>query len=405
MNNKATQTPLKRSISLPLIIFYGLGTILGAGFYALLGKVAKHSAMYCPIAFLIAALVAFFTAVSYAELSSRYPVSAGEAYFVKKAFNKQWLSAVVGWLTILTGLVSAGAIAHGFFGYFQVFVQMPEWVVICGLILALGAISAWGITQSVIIAMIITLIEIGGLLLVIFIAGEHLKQLPMVWQQMIPGFSWKEWSGIFTGAFLAFYAYVGFEDMENVAEEVKDPERNLPYAMFIVMIVATLLYLLVAVTVTLALPMEQLANSAAPLALIIEHQGYSPIIISLISLIAMVNGALVQIIMATRILYGMSKQKNAPEIFGRVNKKTQTPIIATIIITMMTLAFALWLPIETLAKTTSAILLCVFILINISLIIIKRRSGDQPGSASYSILFPIIGALLSALFLAVQFNF
>lgn len=396
-------TPLKRSLSLTLMIFYGLGTILGAGFYALIGKVAKHSVMHTPLAFLVAALVAFFTAISYAELSSRFPVSAGGAYFVKKAFNKKWLSGLIGWLTILTGLVSAGAIANGFAGYLQVFVPIPQWLAIVGLIVVLGAIAVWGITESVITAMIITIIEIFGLLMVVFIAGEHLKQLPTVYKEMIPSFNWKEWSGIFSGAFLAFYAYIGFEDMVNVAEEVKNPERNLPYAIFIVMAAATLLYILVAVTVILAVPINQLGQSAAPLALVIQNQGYSPIIISGISLIAMVNGALVQIIMASRIMYGMANQKNAPKLFGKVNAKTQTPIIATAAMVIMTIFFALWLPMETLAKATSTILLCIFILINVSLIIIKRKTGKITGSACFSIWFPVIGAILCALFLVAQF--
>lgn len=402
MDKKPPNTSLKRSLSLTLMIFYGLGTILGAGFYALIGKVAKHSEMYTPLAILVAAIIACFTAISYAELSSRYPVSAGEAYFIEKAFHQKWLSKLIGWLTILTGLVSAAAIAHGFAGYFQIFIKMPEWYIITGLILILGAIAAWGITESVIVAMVITLVEIFGLLLVVYVARDHLTKLPIFYKQMLPSLNWVEWSGIFSGAFIAFYAYVGFEDMINVAEEVKNVKKTLPHAIFIAMASASLLYLLVAVTVVLALPIEDLAQSKAPLALVIEHQGYSPNIISLISLIAMVNGALIQIIMGSRILYGLANQKCAPSFFGRVNVKTQTPLLATLTIVIVTIIFAICFRIETLAKITSGILLCIFTFINLSLIIIKKTTKPQAGCACYSILFPIVGLVISILFLAIQ---
>lgn len=402
-DNKAdSKVSLKRSISMPLMVFYGLGTILGAGFYALVGKVAAESALYTPLAFIIAAVVAFFTAISYAELSSRFPVSAGEAFYVKKAFHKKWLSSLIGWLTILTGIVSTGAIANGFAGYLQVFIPIPEWFGIFVMIGAVGLVAIWGITESAILATVITLIEIGGMILVVILAGEHLEKLPAVLPDMVPDLKWGVWSGIFSGAFLAFYAFIGFEDMVNVAEEVKDPQRNLPTAFIIVMITSTLLYVLVAVTIILALPLDQLARSAAPLALVMEHQGYSPLLISGISLIALINGGLVNMIMAARIMYGMANQKTAPAFLAKVNHKTQTPIIATGITIGITLVFALWLPIEMLAKITSAVLLCVFIMVNLSLIIIKLRGEQQPGSVCYSIGFPIVGAVLSALFLGIQ---
>ncbi|MGE4349538.1 MAG: APC family permease [Candidatus Berkiella sp.] len=402
MEKNKDKIALKRSLSLGLLIFYGLGTILGAGVYALIGKVAKHAALFSPIAFLLAALISFFTVVSYAELSSRYPVSAGEAYYVRKGFNRKWLSALTGWLIIFTGLVSSAAIANGFAGYLQVFISIPSWLAIIAVILLIATVALWGITESAIMATVITLAEIGGLLLIVFICGDDLKKLPDVWPQMVPSFHINDWSGIAIGAFIAFYAYVGFEDIINVAEEVMAPKENLPLTLFIVLGIATVLYLLVDLSVILALPINALAQSEAPLALVVEQKGYSPILITGISLIALVNGILAQIIMASRVLYGMANQNNAPQIFASVSKTTRTPVIATLLIATIVIIFALCFPIETLAKATSFILLCVFILINLSLIRIKLRYGTQSGSASYSMFFPIMGVVLSFLFLIAQ---
>lgn len=401
MNKKII--PLKRTLSLPLVTFYGLGTILGGGIYALIGKVTQYAGMHIGVVFLLAALIASFTAISYAELSSRLPLSAGEAYYVKTAFNQNWLAGLVGWMVVFTGIVSSATLVHAFAGYLKVFVPIPHWLSFIGIIFILGGLAAWGIRISAMVAMLITLIEIGGLLLVIFITGDSLKQLPSHWQQLIPiSLSFKEWSGILVGAFLAFYAYIGFEDMVNIAEEIKNPAKTLPIAIFLALGMASLLYFMVGIVAVFALPIETLAKSNAPLALIIEHKGYSPILISVISLIAIINGALVQIIMSSRVIYGMAKQRNAPILFSKVHPKTQTPLFATSITMLSILIFTFLFPIETLAKTTSGIILSIFIMIHLSLIVIKMRKYRQAGAVSYSIFFPITGAVLCSLFLLFQ---
>lgn len=402
MEKNKDKVALKRSLSLGLLIFYGLGTILGAGVYALIGKVAKYAALFSPIAFLIAALIAFFTVVSYAELSSRYPVSAGEAYYVQKGFNRKWLSALTGWLIIFTGLVSSAAIANAFAGYLQVFISIPSWLAILSIVFLITAVALWGIAESAIMATVITLIEISGLLLIVFLCGDDLKKLPEVWPQMLPSFQLNDWSGIIAGAFIAFYAYIGFEDIINVAEEVMAPKENLPLTLFVVLSIATLLYLLVDFAVIMAIPIHDLSQSEAPLALVVQQKGYSPLLITGISLIALVNGILAQIIMASRVLYGMANQNNAPQIFTKVSKTTHTPVISTLLTATAVIVFALCFPIETLAKATSFILLCIFMLINTSLILIKLRFGKQSGSASYSMFFPIMGLILSLVFLCAQ---
>lgn len=400
-NNKNFSIPLKRTLSRWAVIFYGLGTILGAGIYVLVGKVAGHAGNFAPLAFLLASFIALFSVISYAELSSRFPKSAGEAFYIQKAFENNWLSALVGWLVVFTGLVSAAVLARGFAGYLQLFVTLPVWLAMVLLVLFLGTVAIWGIKESAILIMLITLIEAGGLLFIIFLPGHELLKASNLWQAFTP-VSIQEWSGIFSGAFIAFYAYIGFEDMVNVAEEIKSPEKNLPPAMFWVLALATLLYLLVALAIISTLSIEELSQSDAPLASFIEKKGYSPILIGLIGLIAVINGALVQMIMASRVLYGMAKQQNAPRALGWVNSFTQTPALATVVVILMVLVFALWFDVEDLAKITSSIMLCVFIMIHLSLIKMKLRKTLPENAVVYSIFFPVTGAILSFFFLISQ---
>lgn len=397
------QAQLKRSLSLPLITFYGLGTIIGAGIYVLIGAVAGKAGMFTPLAFLIAALIAGFTAFSYAELSSRFPKSAGEAVYIQQAFGRRWLSTITGLSVVAIGFVSSATIAKGFVGYLGVFIQLPDWLGITALILSLGIVAAIGINESVWMATIITIIEIGGLIFVILIAGENLTQLPARLPEMIPSFEGTQWVGIFIGAFLAFYAYIGFEDIVNVAEEVKDAPRLLPKAIIIALIASTFLYLSVSLVAVLSLPIDALSTSKAPLAALVEASGYkSTLFISAISLVAVINGALIQVIMASRVLYGMGNTGIAPSILARVHPRTQTPLVSTIIVTLAILILALWLPLVTLAEITSYITLIIFAGINLALFRIKLRKDLPPHVVQYPIWIPFIGMLLCLLLLVIH---
>jgi len=403
---------LQRRLGLYLLTFYGLGNILGAGIYVLIGKVAASAGLYAPISFAIAALVAGFTAFSYAELSARFPVSAGEAVYLEKALGKRWLTLAVGILIALAGMVSAATISRGFVGYLDVFVAAPPAVVLTLLLLVLGALAAWGISQSVKFAAVLTLLEIVGLVLVISVASDSLMLLPERLPELLPTAEPLLWQGIFMGAFLAFYAYIGFEDMVNVAEEVKDPQRTLPRAILLALVISTLLYLLVSLVATLSVPVEALARSDAPLALIYQTAtGREPVLITQIALFAVVNGALIQIIMASRVFYGMASQGwLSVRLAGlaRVHSMTGTPVLATGLVTLMVLVMALWLPLLTLARITSFIVLLVFVLINMALLMIKRRDPSPVGVTVYPSWLAMMGLLLTLSLLGfelfVKFN-
>lgn len=360
----------------------------------LTGKVAAEAGMFAPLAFVLAALIASVTAFSYAELSSRYPRSAGEAAYVLAAFSNRNLSRLTGWAIVLTGVVSAATLANGFVGYFQVFVVLPDQLIIFGVVASLGLLAIWGIKQSMNTAAAITLIEIVGLLIIIAVSSEQLATLPAQATSLIPDAGIAAWTGIMAGTFLAFYAFIGFEDMVNVAEEVVNPSITIPVAIGIAITFSTLLYFIVSVTAVLSLPLDELSNSTAPFALIMERNGYSSSLISLISLIAIVNGTLVQIIMASRVIYGMADQGSAPAWMASISHRTRTPVNATTMVTAIIMILALALPLVSLAKATSFIVLIVFAAVNLSLIRIKLHIGPCENAFSCPIIMPIAGTVL-----------
>jgi basic amino acid/polyamine antiporter, APA family len=394
---------LKRSLSLTLVTLYGLGNILGAGIYVLIGKVAANAGQYAPFSFLVASILAGLTAFTYAELSSRYPLSAGEAVYMQAGFNLKLLSSTVGLLIILAGIVSAATICRGFVGYFHQFVPLSETFIIVVLVSVLGALAAWGIVESVRVAALLTLAELFGLLLVLWVAAPAGEAIIEGLHSMTTSIVLSDWHGIMLGGMLAFYAYIGFEDMVNVAEEVRNPVVNLPRAILIALLVSTLLYMAVALVAITSVPVAELANSDAPLAFIYQRAtGNTPVLISTIAMFAVVNGALIQIIMASRVCYGLSRQGWLPAMFSRVNPFTRTPLISTLLVSLSILIMALWLPIETLARGASLLLLMVFSLVNLALWRIKRRADTAPAGFSVPLWIPVAGFVSSTAFMAYQ---
>ncbi|MGM0679479.1 MAG: APC family permease, partial [Pseudomonadota bacterium] len=386
----------------PLVTFYGIGTILGAGIYVLVGKVAGMAGMLTPLAFLLAALIAGFSAFSYAELAARLPKSASEAIYAQAGFGRISVSRLIGLLMVLVGVVSSATLMHGFAGYLRVYVQWPDIWVISFMILTLGAVVAWGIVQSVLIAVIMTLFEIAGLVLIIGVAGDSLGSIPERWPQLLAPEELFVWYGVLLGAFVAFYAFIGFEDMVNVAEEVIEPSLNLPKAIILVLAIVTLFYLLVTLVSILTVAPDRLAQTNAPLAMVYEQAtGRAPLFITLISLVSVLNGALIQIIMASRVLYGLSRQGWLPALLGQVSGRTRTPVPAIIIVIVAIWLFALSLPLISLARLTSFVTLIIFTLMNVALWRIKQR-GDSYQGYQVPLWVPVAGTLVSALFLVSQ---
>ena len=394
---------LKRSLSLTLVTLYGLGTIIGAGIYVLIGEVVAAAGYLTPAAFLLASIIAGFSAFSYAELSSRLPVSAGEAVYVERAFASRSLATLVGLTMVFIGVVASATLVRGFVGYFQVIMDLDSHLVMVLLVVAISVIAVWGITQSAWLAAMTTLIEIGGLLLILWVARGHFADLPVVVERTVAEISTRGWQGVGAGAFIAFFAFLGFEDIVNVAEETRHPRRNLPLAIILSLLISCALYIILAVISIATVPIDQLAGHDAPLALVYQTAtGHAPTFLVLISIAAIVNGTLIMMIMASRILYGMSRQRWLPAWLARVNARTRTPLWSTLAVASLVLLFALLLPLETLAISTSLLTLAVFFMINLALLVIKRRDPAPPDALCYPRWIPIAGMISSAGFVGSQ---
>lgn len=402
MNNK---NKLKRSLSLPMITFFGLGNIMGAGIYVLVGKVAGEAGYFAPLAFFVASIVAAISAFSYAELSARYPVSAGEAVYLHEGLNVRVLTIGVGLLITIAGMVSTSALVHGFVGYLSVFVDWPNWLTIVSVVLILGTVAIWGIGVSVMVAAIFTIIELIGLLIIVVLGGDYIADTNLQLSSNAFSLSTISWAGVFSAAFLAFYAYLGFEDMVNVAEEVKQPEKNMPRAILIAVVVSTLLYAGVSTVAVMVIEPQQLAVSKAPLADVYQKiTSEKPVLLTVIGLFAVINGALIQIIMASRLLYGMSKNAWLPRFLSHVNPKTNTPIASTLVVIFIVLVLSLLFHLVTLAQITSYIVLSVFALVNLSLIKIKVKDPQPENVRVYSKWIPVMGFLTAFLFIMIEIN-
>ncbi len=384
---------LRRTLGLPLVTLYGLGNILGAGIYVLVGKVAGFAGSSTTLAFIIAMVTAAVTAMSYMELAGRYPVSASVSVYLHRAFGKRWLSTTIGLTMVGGGIASAAALAQGFAGYLNSFVSVPTLIGSVGLLVVLGTIAIKGIGESATMAAVLTGLEVLGLVLVIWFGRDafaHIDVGGLLAIDPAVGIG-----GLFAGAFLAFYAFIGFEDMVNVSEEVKNPSRTMPLAILLALVVSTVLYLLVVVVSTTLVSPAELAGSDAPLTLVFERSGARyGLVLSLIGMIAAMNGVIVQIIMGSRILYGLATEGWIHRSFGTVHRSFQTPVTATLVVIATMIAATAALPLVSLARLTSLLVLIIFTLVNASLIVIKRRHRDHGGYIDVPTAIPYLGVAL-----------
>ncbi len=384
---------LRRTLGLPLLTLYGLGNILGAGIYVLIGKVAGFAGTSTTLAFVVAMVTAAVTAFSYMELAGRYPVSASVSVYLHRAFGKRWLSTVIGLAMVGGGVASAAALAQGFAGYLRSFVPVPTVVSSVGLLMLLGAIAIKGIGESATAAAALTGLEVLGLVLVIWFGRRAFGEVePATVLAIDPAVGV---GGLVAGAFLAFYAFIGFEDMVNVAEEVKNPSRTMPLAILFALLASTVLSLLVVVVATALVPPADLAASEAPLTLVFERSGaHHGQVLSVIGLIAAMNGVIVQIVMGSRILYGLAQEGWIHRGFGRVHRSLRTPVRATLAVLAAMVAGTVLLPLVSLAQLTSLLVLIVFTLVNASLIVIKRRHPEHGGYIDVPTAVPYLGVAL-----------
>ncbi|NIY74832.1 amino acid permease [Thalassospira sp. HF15] len=408
---KPRATKLKRRLSLILVVLYGLGVTIGAGIYVLIGETAAQAGIYAPMAFGLAAMVMAFSAATFSEFVGRLPVSAGESAYVQFGFGSRMIALIVGCIVMLAGIVSSATISLGSAGYLAALltpvVEVDRaWLVLL-ILLFVALIACIGILESVAFAALFTVIEIGGLIAIIaggFLTQPDLiSQLPSVVPDTLDG---EVWATVLSASLLAFFAFIGFEDMVNIAEEVRDPERTMPRAIFITLVIATSLYFLVAAIAVLSVPLDELATSRAPLGLVFGAVTDLPAaVVSAIAIIATFNGIVIQVIMASRVLYGMGDQGTIPGRLGRilayVPERTGTPVTATALVAIIIVILALNFDISGLATLTSQLILAVFVMVNLALVRVKWRerkgSIDPVGTHIFQvpIMVPVLGAALS----------
>lgn len=390
---------LRRSLSLPLLVLYGLGVTVGAGIYVLVGAAAGRAGPAAPAAFAVAAIVMGLSAASFSELAARLPVSAGEAAYVREAFASPQLSVLTGLLVITAAVVAAATIAKGAAGYLQLFLPLPSIALTLGVIAVMGLVASRGVAEAAGIAAMMTVVELSGLVAIITAGFLHKPSLIAGLGEAMPISSDPAiWRGMLSAAMLAFFAFIGFESIVNLAEEAHAPTRQLPRAIFLTLAISTLLYILVVlVALGFATPAE-LGSASAPLSLVFQRTtGASPMILAAIAVCATVNGVIAQFVLASRVLYGLARQGSLPAFLGRVHAGTQVPHLATAVVVAAAALLALAAPVETLAEWTTRVMLGIFILVNLALVRLKLRGDPAPRDAHvWPLAVPVLGALSCA---------
>lgn len=356
------------------------------------------------LAFLAGAVIALFSGLSYAELTSMYPKAASEYVYVGRAYGNRLLSFLTEWIMLITELVAAAAVSIGFAGYFSNIFHVPELPVAIALLIVLTIVAVGGVGGSFRLNSVLSMVAIGGLLIVI---GAGLDRFGTVSYTYSPN----GLSGVIGAAVLVVFAFIGFDNMTNISEETKQPEKTVPRGLLIAVAVTTIIYGLVGLAVVSLVPWQGLSTSAAPLAYAVSVDlgptAYG--LLSIIALLTTLNTVLVLLIVSSRIIYGMGREGALPRILGRLDRRTSTPIVASIIALFVALSFLPLGKIDVVAKITSFGSLLTFTLVNLSLLHLRRVAPNvsRPFKAPLSIRWVSITALLgmiSCILLLTQFD-
>ena len=388
------------------LTMYGVGLILGAGIYVLIGEAVGFAGNSVWISFLLGTIVAIFAGLSYAELTALFPKAAAEYTFVKHAFKNNFIAFIIGWLTAITSMITAATVALGFGGYFAQFVNLPITVSAILLIAGLSIVNFIGIKESAWANTIFAIITAGGLGLIIFLGMTFDTTESIDYFDAPNGMT-----GIILAFVLIFFAFIGFEDMANVAEEVKRPKKTLPRAIILSVVITGVIYVLVALSVVRILNWEELGRSAAPLADVADHAiGFGGgITLSIIALFATASTVLITLVAGSRILYGMAKSGSLPLLLSKVHSKTKTPWIAVIGILITAIAFAFIGDIVFVANITVFAVVITFAMINLSVIILRytepelKRPFRVPLNIRKFPILPLFGFVVTV-YMAIQFE-
>lgn len=396
------KSELKRELSLLEITLVGIGNILGAGIYVLMGKAAGLAGNMVWFSFLFAGITAALSALSYMELSSMYPRAGAEYEFVKRAFGER-MGLFVGLLVVYFVVITSSAVALGFGRYFNSLFGIGNLIGSVGLFIVLSLIMVYGIRESARLAISITLIELSGLLIIIYIGLPYLGTVNY--------FEAPDLSGVFKASALIIFAFLGFEDIVRLSQETKDAEKTTPKALLIAIFFTVFLYICVAVTSVSVLDYNTLGLSSVPLADVaaVALGDNAFVLLSWIALFSTMNTVLVVMLGGSRIVYGMSYAGSLPRSLSRVHSRYQTPWVAIFGIACLSILFVLFRDITIVANIANFMIFIVFLMVNLSLI--KLRYSDPERKRPFRVpfrigrlpLIPFFG-ILSSLFLFSQLN-
>jgi len=396
---------LRRAISGPMLFAFILGDVLGAGIYALMGVLSESAGgmLWAPL--VVALLLALLTAGSYAELVTKYPRAGGAAVFAERAFRSPLLSFLVGFSMLAAGVVSAAGLAIAFSGdYLATFIDVPVIPAAMVFLVLIGLLNARGIRESMGTNLVMTAIELAGLVIVIVVVamfvggggGDLGRATELPEGVGVAG-------AVLGGAIVAYYSFVGFETSANVIEEVRQPSRVYPRALFGALVTAGIVYVLVGIASAAALPSSDLQESTGPLLAVVEATGVSvpSWLFSLIALIAVANGALLTMIMASRLAFGMAEQGLLPAPLGRVLPRRRTPWVAIASTTVVAMLLTLIGDLATLADTVVLLLLLVFISANVSVLVLRRQRVEHEHFRVWTFV-PVLGVISCVVLLTQQ---
>lgn len=392
---------LSRNIGLLALTLYGVGDILGAGVYGLIGKAAGQMGYAVWLAFLTSMVAAGLTGLSYASLGSRYPKAGGAAYVAYRAYNKTWLAYGIGLAVLASGLTSMAAATRVFSGYLQGLLggEVSIELLIILFAISLAAIVFRGIRESMWANAVCTVIEISGLAIVIIFGMSFVGSVNYLDASTATNPTGEIGpSLILTGAVLTFYSFVGFEDILNVAEEVKNPQRTLPLGLILAVSISSVIYMLICVVAVSVISPAELATSKQPLVDVVRKAApwFPSSLYSIIAMFAVSNTALLNFVMGSRLVYGMANQGLLPKPLARVHSKRRTPHVATGVLLIILLTLALSSDISSLAKSTSVLLLLCFMIVNMALVVLKLRKGEPKGAFEVPTFVPILGSIVCA---------
>ncbi|MCB1215147.1 MAG: APC family permease, partial [Deltaproteobacteria bacterium] len=359
------------------------------------------------LSFILSAILAGLTGLSYAELTARYPFSGGAAVFVKRAFPGKLMGTLVGVTVLGTGITSGATITVAFSHYFSELTSLNPWIAQLGLLTLISFLSYWGIQESSQVNFFLTFAELSGLLLIIIVGAWLLGKNPASSQSIPHIFSLHDFhlNPVLQGMTLAFYAYIGFEDLANLAEESKNPVRDLPRAILLALGLATLIYILVTLSLQIHIDESSIKASTTPLLLVLEKAGLGSIThyFSILAILAITNTGLINLIMASRLSYGMAQEKLLPGFFAKVSEKRKTPWVGVLFSFVAVVVLILTADLVVLAKTVSFLILLVFLLVHLSLFKIKLQKIEHQGM-KVPIVIPFLG-VLATFYLLLQFDF